>query len=203
MSYLFNKRKCLETFSANIQLLMRYYLIILILFLCSCGTRKKALDITNTKSEVSTQKESKKNTEKDIKQVVISDIAIIDIKSDISTTFEGKVSDSTKPASIEESVKDGVKTTVFNNFKEVRTTDSKAGQTKDVKETKSELLTDNTKSNQSNKESGKSKSENETKVLRVERESSNSWVFWLILALGVIGGGYYVYKKKVNPLNWL
>jgi hypothetical protein len=181
---------------------MRQYTLLFLFILCSCGTRKKALDVTTTKSEFSTQKESQNNVEKDIKEVVISDISISEVKSDVNTTFEGKVSDSTKPASIEESVKDGVKTTVFNNFKEIKTSDSKAGQTKHVKETKSESLTDNTIFNQSNSESSKSKTDNENKVLRVERKSSNSWVFWLILALCVVGGGYYLYKKKSNPLNW-
>ena len=181
---------------------MRQYTLLFLFIFCSCGTRKKVLDVTNTKSEVLSKKESQKNVQKDIKEVVISDIAISEVKSDVNTTFEGKVSDSTKPASIEESVKDGVKTTVFNNFKEVKTSDSRSGQTKDVKKTKSESLTDNTIINQSNSESSKSKTDNETKVLRVDRKSSNSWIFWLILALCVVGGGYYLYKKKSNLLNW-
>jgi hypothetical protein len=182
---------------------MRYFLIFLLLFLCSCGTRKKALDITNTKSEVLTQKELKKNIKKDIKELVISDIAIREIKSNISTTFEGKVSDSTKPASIEESVLDGVKKTVFNNFKEIKTINKKADNKKETKEKKELNLIDKSNESIQEKKEENKKDESKTKSLNVERKSSNSWIFWLILALGVIGGGYYVYKKKVNPLNWI
>ena len=182
---------------------MRYFLIFLLLFFTSCGTRKKALDITNTKSEVLTQKELKKNIKKDIKELAVSDIAIREIKSNISTTFEGKVSDSTKPASIEESVLDGVKKTVFNNFKEIKTSNKKADNKKETKEKKELNLIDKSNESIQEKKEENKKDESKTKSLNVERKSSNSWIFWLILALGVIGAGYYVYKKKVNPLNRL
>jgi hypothetical protein len=181
---------------------MRLYILLFLFIFCSCGTRKKVLDVTNTKSEVLTQKEYQKNVQKDIKEVVISDIAISEVKSDVNTTFEGKVSDSTKPASIEESVKDGIKTTVFNNFKSVRTTDSKGRTNKQTKENKELTLIDKSNESLQKKEEEDKKDESKTKSLDLERKSSNSWIFWLILALGVVGGAYYAYTKKVNPLNW-
>jgi len=181
---------------------MRLYLLLFLFILCSCGTRKKTLDVTTTKSEVSIKKESQKNIKKDIKQVIISDIAIIDIKSDVNTTFEGKISDSTKPAIIKESVLDGVKTTVFTNFKEVKTSDSKVGQKTHIKEDINQSLIDT--SNESIQEKEKENKKNEVKIeaLDLEREGSNAWIFWLLLALGILGGGYYMYNKAINPLNW-
>jgi hypothetical protein len=181
---------------------MRLYILLFLFIFCSCGTRKKVLDVTNTKSEVLTQKESQKNVQKDIKEVVISDIAISEIKSDVNTTFEGKVSDSTKPASIEESVLDGVKKTVFNNFKEIKTSNKKADNKKQTKENKQLTLIDKSNESLQEKEEEDKKDESKTKSLDLERKSSNSWIFWLILALGVVGGAYYAYTKKVNPLNW-
>ena len=181
---------------------MRLYTLLFLFIFASCGSRKKVLDVTNTKSNVSTEKESKNNIKKDIKELVISDIAIIDIKSDISATFEGKISDSTKPASIEESVKDGVKTTVFTNFKDIKTNTRKEDNKKQSKENIKESLIDKSNENIQEKEKENKKDQVKTKSLDVERESSNSWVLWLILALGLLAAGYYVYNKKANPLNW-
>ena len=181
---------------------MRLYTLLFLFIFASCGSRKKVLDVTNTKSNVSTEKESKNNIKKDIKELVISDIAIIDIKSDISATFEGKISDSTKPASIEESVKDGVKTTVFTNFKDIKTNTRKEDNKKQSKENIKESLIDKSNENIQEKEKENKKDQVKTKSLDVERESSNSWVLWLILALGLFAAGYYVYKKKANPFNW-
>jgi hypothetical protein len=181
---------------------MRLYLLLFLFILCSCGTRKKTLDVTSTKSNVSTQKELKKNIQKDIKEVVISNIAIVELKSDISTTFEGKVSDSTKPATIKESILDGVKTTTFSNFKDIKTTTKKVQDKKQTKENINEYLIDKSNESIQKKEKENKKNEVKTKSLDLERKSFNAWIFWLILILVLLGGGYYMYTKKVNPLNW-
>jgi hypothetical protein len=181
---------------------MRLYTLLFLFIFASCGSRKKALNVTTTKSNVSTEKESKNNIKKDIKELVISDIAIIDIKSDISATFEGKISDSNKPASIEESVKEGVKKTVFTNFKDIKTNTRKKDNKKQSKENIKESLIDKSNESIQEKEKENKKNEVKNKSLDVERESSNSWVLWLILALGLLAAGYYVYNKKANPFNW-
>jgi hypothetical protein len=183
---------------------MKKILLLIAVFLfIGCGTRKKALDVSKVKTEITAESDVKLSVKKDIAKETVKESETIEIKSDISATFEGKVSESTKPASIEESVKDGIKTTVFKNFKEVKTSNKESKDDFKNKQSINQSIIDKSLIDLAQKQKEKQLIISEKKLLTIESEKPNGWssLAWSLIGIAIVlvaGVIFYFwnYRKK-------
>jgi len=178
-------------------------LLFAVFLILGCGTRKKALDVSKVKTEVSVESDVKVSVKKDMEKETVRQSETTEIKSDISATFEGKVSDTTKPASIEESVKEGVKTTTFNNFKEIKTTNKESKEDLENKQSEKQSFIDKSLIDLEQNKQERLRLESEKKLLAVESEKPNGWssLAWslIVIAIVLVAGVifyFWNYRKK-------
>ena len=182
------------------------YLIILLL-LCSCGSKKKVVQDNKLLIENAETKETTLTTKNETKKDETKDISITESKAIINTLFEGKIADSSKVATIIESATDSTKTTTFRNFKEVR-------QVKVSNDYNSTIIGAGQLSEISNLESVLKKSSNTEQLIDVNNKSKDlevekpngwtsiSWGFIGIAAVIMIALIFYFwnYRKKKDVL---
>jgi hypothetical protein len=184
-------------------MMKKIILLFAVFLILGCGTRKKALDVSSIKKEVSVESDVKVSVKKDIEKETVRQSETIEIKSDISATFEGKVSDSTKPASIEERITNGSKTIIFTNFKEVKTSDKAAAAKKTAAIKDSLSIIDLSKKDIDHQESANQNLSIDQKDLAVESEKPNGWssLAWSLIGIAVVAIGglifyFWNYRKR-------
>ena len=112
---------------------MKNLIPLLTLFLIiGCGSRKKALDKLEVKTESQSESQTDFKKVKDVKKEFVSDTKVIVIERDTDTQFEGSVSDKTKPASIEEETTAQGRKTTFTNFDKVNTSSKSKDNKSDI-----------------------------------------------------------------------
>lgn len=184
-------------------MMKKIILLFAVFLILGCGTRKKALQKTVVKEEVSVKKDLKLSVKSDVKKTVVKDYFTTELTSDISATFEGKVSDSTKPASIEERITNGSKTIIFTNFKEVKTSDKAAAAKKTAAIKDSLSIIDLSKKDIDHQESANQNLSIDQKDLAVESEKPNGWssLAWSLIGIAVVAIGglifyFWNYRKR-------
>lgn len=187
----------------NKKIMKNAALILIVLTLIGCGSRKRNLE--NTKIE------TKKTETVNLDSVAINDknktesikvIEMENLKTD-QVSFTGEIDKPELPATVETKTSpEGNKKMIFKNFKMV---DLKTNQDQIEKETDSKI--DRSESNQSKtkvqKETKSDLSQTENnKKLNVDVKRGFNW-WWLILIAAIIYVAFSFWKKTANPLNWI
>jgi hypothetical protein len=178
-------------------------IVLLVLLISSCGSRKRSLDKKEEKKEISIKKNIELEVKNNIKKVDTS--AVVEIKNikEEKNSFNGEIADTSKPATITEEIKNGKKKVTYTNFKNVNSSSGKKSNNSIKKENTKHSNTDLSKIDLKQKDEFQEKKDSSSKEVKVDRKSGYSWIMWLIISLALVGYGYFSIKKKqYNPLDW-
>jgi len=181
-------------------ILFMIFVLVGLLMLNSCGSRKKVNEKEAFKVERIEETSTKNISQNDIKTVD----EFTEVKKRESETntdvFKGKVADITKPATVTTETNNGKRTTTYSNFTEIDQTNVKENQT--LKDSISNLWSNIDKSKNTFEENKRLKEQIESLKKSKTNESKKGFPFWILIL--VAGVGYFVTSlfKGYNPFRW-
>lgn len=195
MTILFEMEKTLRII---IKILFLTVIAVLIAMTCSCGSKKKTVNKSESKTEIITENKEKTKEKTEAEKTVSELESVKTTGKDHEDFFSGEVADPSKPARKIEEEKDGVKTTTYENFKNVdhgkRNSESETHKKTETEITEKEISQKETTKESKAKEKGSEKKA-ETDIKRDQGFKLPWWV-WVI---GIAYLALSIWRKSLTP----